>query len=135
MPWHRNAHVPDVPQEVFDPIQPGHNYDFSKAKVEDGVGRVVVEQPKHEDAGGEAAGETSNEGKHTAEWNVGSNLPFKRYKIGLVDNNDEPGDVDNCPALSQGWKLIQQCSHNWLPHAWQKDISLGYHMPGIRNPY
>ena len=68
MPWHRNAHVPDVPQEFFDPIQPGHDYDFSKAKVEDGVGRVVVEQPKHEDAGGEAAGETSKEGKDAAEW-------------------------------------------------------------------
>ena len=67
MPWHRNAHVLDVLQEVFDPVQPGDDYDFSKAKVEDGVGGVVVEQAEHEDAGGEAAGETSKEGEDATE--------------------------------------------------------------------
>ena len=67
MPWHRNAHVPDVLQEVFDPIQPCYDCNFSEAKVEDGVGGVVVEQAEHEDAGGEAAGETSKEGEEATE--------------------------------------------------------------------
>ena len=67
MPWHRNAHVLDVLQEVFDPVQPGDDYDFSKSKVEDGVGGVVVEQAEHEDAGGEATGEASKEGKDATE--------------------------------------------------------------------
>ena len=71
MPWHRNGHVLYVLQEVFDPVQPGNDNNFSKSKVEDGVGGVVVEQAEHEDAGGKAAGKTSKEGKDATEWNVG----------------------------------------------------------------
>ena len=71
LPWHGNAHVLDVLEKVFDPIQPSHDYHFSKAEVEDGVGSVVVEEAEHEDAGGEAAGETSKEGKDATEWKVG----------------------------------------------------------------
>ena len=33
-------------------------------------------------------------------------IRLSKDKIGLV-YNDEPGDVDNCSALSQGWKLVQ----------------------------
>ena len=68
LPWHGNAHVLDVLEKVFDPIQPSHDYHFSKAEVEDGVGSVVVEEAEHEDAGGEAAGETSKEGKDATEY-------------------------------------------------------------------
>ena len=71
MPWHRNAHVPDVLQEVFDPVQPCYDCNFSEAKVEDGVGGVVVEEAEHEDAGGEAAGKTSKEGEDATEQKVG----------------------------------------------------------------
>ena len=67
LPWHRNAHVLDVSQEVVDAIKPGNNNNFCKSKVEDRVGGVVVEQAEHEDARGEAAGQTSEEAQGAAE--------------------------------------------------------------------
>ena len=56
LPWHRNVHLSDVLQKVVGTIAPGNDHDLSKTKIEDGVGGAVVEQAKHEDARGEAAG-------------------------------------------------------------------------------
>lgn len=53
--------------ELPDAIDPGNHDELGEAEVEHGVAGVVVEEIEHEDTGGEAAGETTEEGNETTE--------------------------------------------------------------------
>ena len=93
---HPDVHVPDVGEEVADAEDEDDKEDLQQRHVEDGGGRVVVQDVEHEDAGGEAHGEAAAEGEHAAR------------------------DVDERPAAGGGaeaGELVQDGGDCGLPHA------------------